>query len=178
VAEGIEPERAGEVASLAAGDLTRARILATDERLHLRLTAWRDAPLQLDGTGARATDTVDELRSMIDDALAPLVARQEAEVVAFDEEAERYGQRGGSGRRKTLETRHKRIARKFRTDELRAGLATLARAYREEAAVAAHPATPLGALDAIQRTAEALVFNPNEELMLYGLFATLPPLRP
>jgi DNA polymerase-3 subunit delta' len=178
VAEGIEPVRAGEVASLAAGDLTRARILATDERLHLRLTAWRDAPLQLDGTGARATDTVDELRSMIDDALAPLVARQEAEVVAFDEEAERYGQRGGSGRRKTLETRHKRIARKFRTDELRAGLATLARAYREEAAVTAHPASPLGALDAIQRTAEALVFNPNEELMLYGLFATLPPLRP
>ena len=140
VAEGIEPERAGEVASLAAGDLTRARILATDERLHLRLTAWRDAPLHLDGSGARATDTVDELRSMIDDALAPLVARQEAEVVAFDEEAERYGQRGGSGRRKTLETRHKRVARKFRTDELRAGLATLGRAYREEAAVAAHPA--------------------------------------
>ena len=96
---------------------------ATDERLHLRLTAWRDAPLQLDGTGSRATDTVDELRSMIDDALAPLVARQEAEVVAFDEEAERYGQRGGSGRRKTLETAaqahrpqvpHRRAARRPR----------------------------------------------------------------
>jgi DNA polymerase-3 subunit delta' len=177
VAEGVAPDRAAEVATLAAGDLARARILATDERLHLRLSAWRDAPQRLDGTGARATDTVDEIRAMIDDALAPLVAQQQAEAVALDEEAERYGQRGGAGRRRALETRHKRIARKFRTDELRAGLATLARVYREEAAVAARPADPLGALDAIQRTSEALVFNPNEELMLYGLFAALPPVR-
>ena len=176
--EGFESERAAEAVALAGGDLDRARLLAADDRLQLRLGAWRGVAQRLDGSGSVATETVDDLRSMIDDAMAPLVARHEADVVAFDEETERYGQKGTAGRRNALKTQQKRVERRFRTAELMAGLATLARAYRDEAAVAAHPAGLLASLDAIQRAAEDLLVNPNEELLLYALFVAIQPLRP
>jgi DNA polymerase-3 subunit delta' len=174
-AEGIDPARAADAANFAGGDLERARLLATDERLALRLAAWRDLPRRLDGTGSRASVAIDELRAAIDDAEGPLVARQEAEAAEMAEVVERYGQRGSGAA--TQEARHKRERRRLRTDELRMGLAALAATYRDELTVAHDPTAALGALDAIQEAAEALIRNPNEQLLLTALALKLPTLN-
>ena len=175
VSEGVTPERAAEAATFAGGDLDRARLLASDERLTIRLSAWRELPRRLDGHGSAAASAVDELRAAIDDAAAPLKARQEAEVAELDERVERYGQRGSGAA--DLDKRHKREARRLRTDEVRMGLGALASAYRDDMAVNADPASALEALAVIQETAEALVYNPNEELLLLGMALRLPTLN-
>jgi DNA polymerase-3 subunit delta' len=175
VEEGVGPERAEEVAAFAGGDLDRARLLATDERLALRLQAWRDLPRRLDGSGSAAATGIAELRAAIDDAEAPLKARHEVEVAELNERIERYGQRGSGARQ--LEERHRRESRRLRTDELRMGLGALAGAYRDELAVTADPTVALAALEAIQETAERLEFNPNEELQLIALAIRLPTLN-
>jgi len=172
VADGVEPARAAEVASVAHGDLERARLLATDERLALRLALWRDLPGKLDGSGHVAAGMVDEVRATIDDALQPLLARQAAEAAALQERIDRYGQRGSGARE--LEERHRREQRRLRTDELRLGLAELARRYRDGLTTSADPDPLLDGLAAIQATAEGLVRNPSEELALQALFLRLP----
>ena len=70
-AEGIDPAAAAEAAAASAGDLGRARLLATDARLALRRARWSSVPGELDGTGATAARMVDELFAMIDDAADP-----------------------------------------------------------------------------------------------------------
>ncbi len=174
VTEGITVGRAAEAASFAGGDLDRARLLATDDRLAIRVGAWRDLPRRLDGSGAVASVAVAELRAAIDDAEAPLRARHEAEVAELAERVERYGQRGSGAA--DLERRHKRESRRLRTDELRLGLAALGAAYRDELVVAADPNPALGALAALHETGEALIRNPNEELLLLALALRLPSL--
>ncbi len=180
VAEGVTTERAAEVASVARGDLDRARLLATDDRLDLRLAVWRSVPHRLDGSGHAVSVLVDELRAAIDDALGPLVARHADEVAELQRRIERYGQRGSGARE--LEERHRREVRRLRTDELRLGFAELARSYRDGlAAPTEPPATPtspepvLDGLAAITAANEALVRSPNEELLLLALFLRLPP---
>ena len=113
-------------------------------------------------------------RATIDDAAEPLRQRHEAEIAELNERIERYGQRGAGAR--DLDARHRRESRRLRTDELRLGLANLARAYRDELAVSHDPHRSLDALAAIQATAEGLIRNPNEELMLVDLFLHLPSL--
>ena len=173
-AEGVDAERARQAASFAGGDLDRARLLATDDRLAVRLEGWRDLPRRLDGSGHRAAAAVDDLRAAIDDAEAPLRARHEAEVAELDERIERYGQRGSGAA--DLDRRHKRETRRLRTDELRLGLGAVAAVYRDELVVAADPTQALAGIAAVQETAEALEFNPNEELLLLALALKLPPL--
>lgn len=172
--EGIDSDRAQEAAGFAGGDLDRARLLATDERLALRLEAWRELPRRVDGTGAVAVVAVAELRAAIDDAQAPLVARQEAEAAAMTEQIERYGQRGSGA--KALEDQHKREKRRVRADEVRMGLGQLAATYRDELAVAADPTAALQGLEAIQQVGDRIIFNANEELQLTALVLRLPPL--
>lgn len=171
VAEGVSETRAEEAADLSAGDLRRARVLAGDERLALRRQAWHDLPDRLDGSGATATRLVDELLAMIDDSLEPLRARHVAELEALEEQAARSGERG-SGRR-ALTERHRREERRHRMDELRFGLLTLARRYRDQLPTAPRPEPVIAALDAVQQAAEALVRNPNERLQLQALFLKL-----
>lgn len=173
-AEGVEPERAAEAAGFSGGDLDRARLLATDERLALRLAGWRGLPGRLDGTGAGAAAAIDDIRAAIDDAEAPLKARQGTEVKDLDERIERYGQRGSGA--SELEKKHRRESRRFRVDELRMGLGSLAATYRDELVVTSDPADALGGLTAIQDAAEALLHNPNEELLLLSLALRLPSL--
>ena len=173
-AEGVDPERARTAADAAAGSLARARLLATDDALAARLEAWRTVPDRLDGSGAAVAVVVAELREHIDRAQEPLVAAQLREVEEVAEEAERYGVKA-TGRRE-LETRQRRGIRRLRTEELRAGLATLSRRYRDELASANDPGPILDGLDAIQHAAEELIRNPNEALFLQGLFVRLPPL--
>lgn len=170
VAEGVTADRAAEAAAAADGDLDRARLLATDERLALRRAAWRAVPDRLDGTGGRAVETADDLLQMIEDAMAPLVARQAVEVEEFEAGVKARGERGSG--RKAFEDRHKREVRRYRTDALRAGLADLSRRYRDDVVATGSPAA-VAAIDDIARTAGGLVRNPNERLQLVALFGRL-----
>ncbi len=175
VAEGVPGDRAAEVAEVAHGDLDRARLLATDERLALRLALWRDVPSRLDGTGHTAAVLVDEVRAGIDDAAAPLARRHDREVAELDDRIARYGGRGsGAGE---LAARHRRELRRLRADELRLGLTELARRYRDALAGGSPPGEVLDALGAVHRATEGLVRFPSEELLLHALFVRLPPLR-
>ena len=171
VADGVAEQAAREAAAASAGDLARARLLASDPRLVLRRDAWAAVPDHLDGTGATAARLVDELFAMIDDAAAPLRDQQAVEAAELEERVAALGERGAG--RKALEDRHKREARRQRVDELRFGLLVLARRYRDELAVSSRPEPLVAALEAIGATSEGLVRNPNETLQFQALFVTL-----
>lgn len=171
VAEGVPADRASEAAAVASGDLARARLLATDERLALRRRAWHDLPDRLDGSGARAVEGADELLAMIADAMAPLLEAQAAEMAELEERVKARGERGSG--RKLLEERHKREARRYRSDEVRAGLTELSRRYRDELAGSSRPESAIDAIEAIAVLAREMVRNPNERLQLVALFLTL-----
>jgi DNA polymerase III subunit delta' len=178
--EGVEPDVAERCALAAGGDLERARTLATDEQLSARYHAWRDVPRRLDGTGHAAATLVGELSSMIDDALAPLRQRQAEEAATLAADIEEFGLRAGSAKRE-MENRHTRQTRRFRTAELRFGLAVLAGTYRDRLAELGgstmRPETLIEALERIDNAAIALTRYPNETLQLQALIARLPPLR-
>lgn len=175
IAEGIDPARAAEAATAADGDLGRARLLATDDRLALRRDAWWSVPDRLDGTGSTTMELVDSLLGMIEDAMAPLVAVQEAEADELAEVIRARGERGSG--RKQLEAKHKRQARRHRTDEIRFGLGVLSRRYRDDMILAERPAACIAAIDLIDAAAAAQVRNPNERLQLAALFGGLGRLR-
>lgn len=174
VGEGVEPDRAAAIAGAAAGDLDRARLLATDERFALRVAALRAMPARLDGTGTRAAELAAEVKGMIDDAQAVIDARHEAEVAELNERIERYGQRGSG--KKELEDRLKREVRRHRTTELRLALATLASVYRDALPTARFPAPIVEGLHRIDAAALSLERFPNEALLLQALFTHLPAL--
>lgn len=161
-------ERLRLACEAAGGDLDRARLLLTDEALHKRSQLWASAPSRLDGTGVTVVAVVGEIRNAIDASGDVLVAQQQAELDKLAEWVEQFGERGSG--RADLVARHKREARRLRTDEIRFGLAILARHFRDEA-VAGQP--NVGALTAIQSAAENLVRNPNEVLLLQNLFLRL-----
>ncbi len=178
VAEGVAPAVAAEAAMSARGDLTRARLVATDPHLGERRRLFAEVPNRLDGTGATVMRLVDELTAAIDAAAAPLAERHAAEVAVVDARAKALGERGSG--RKQLEERHKRELRRHRTDELRSGLAELAGTYRD-AAVAGRGPRPdalVAAVTEIHRALEALERNPNEALLLQSLLWSLPALTP
>jgi DNA polymerase-3 subunit delta' len=132
---------------------------------------------RLDGTGSTACGVADELLAGIEEVLAPLEASQRDELSSFDEMAERLGG-GRKGERSALEARHKREARRVRTDELRAGLGAMLEAYRrplgEQEASDAAPSAFVEAASGVQRFSESLQFNPNEPLALWALLLGLP----
>lgn len=176
-AEGVDPERARLAVASADGNIERARILSTDERLALRIAAWKAVPATLDGTGTSATRLVGELRAMLDDALAPVVASHETDLAAFDAEVEAYGATGTTGRRRALVARHRRIQRASRLSELRLGCTVLSRCYLDEAVRRPDATVLLESVDRIGAVSTALASNVNEELALTDLFWALPPLR-
>jgi DNA polymerase III subunit delta' len=172
VAEGIDPGRAQAVAAAARGDLRRARLLASDERVAVRHRALLELPGRLDGTGARAAELAAEIKALIDDAQEPLDQRQAAEAAEIDERIERYGLRGSG--KKELEDRHKREVRRHRTAELRFAFATLAGVYRDALPTAHRPEQLIAACRRIDDAAIALERYPNESLLLQALLARLP----
>lgn len=181
VAEGLAPEQAEEVAVAAHGDVERARLLAADERFAQRVAAWRAVPGGLDGTGAVVAEVVAELRAGIDDAAANLRQRHEAEVAELEERIERDGQRGAGARQ--LDEGHRRQLRRLRSDEVRMGLGEMAHVYRDRLVASAQDANPgaaaraeeaAAALTTINGAVDAMVRNPNEELLLQALLLRLP----
>jgi DNA polymerase-3 subunit delta' len=176
VEEGVAPEQAAAAAAAAVGDLRRARVLASDERVALRRAAWHAVPDRLDGTGGSAVEAADELLAMIADAMAPLGEAQAEELAELEERVRARGERG-SGRAE-LTARHKREERRYRTDEVRAGLTELIRRYRDEMTTTDRPMASVEAIAAISDLSEELVRNPNERLQLVALFVRLGRLRP
>ncbi|MCY4193813.1 MAG: hypothetical protein OXF04_05895 [bacterium] len=170
--QGTSPERLDDIVAAAAGDVSRARLLAADTGLGARRRAWHGAPSRLDGTGAAVSALVDELRALIDEAQAPLTARQQAE---SDDLARIEADMGAQSRlRREMDARHRREQRLLRADELRFGLATLADFYRQQLTDERHARAAVGAINRIRDAHACLVRNPNEALLLQALFLSLP----
>jgi DNA polymerase-3 subunit delta' len=167
--EGVASDVARQVASAANGNIARARLLASDAGFADRQQLWAAVPERLDGHGATASVMAADLIASVEGVLEPLRERQAAEVVQLDEQAKAQG---GRVRKKDLEDRHRREQRRVRMDELRAGLAVLSRAYRDQLAGGAS-AGATSALDAIRKTREALLNNPNEALLLQAMLVRL-----
>jgi DNA polymerase-3 subunit delta' len=185
VGRGVESERARLLASSSGGNLDRARLLAEDPGSVERLALWQSVPGRLDGTGARAAELARALLASAEEALEPLRAEHARDLGAAEEEAASLGERGLPGRKELTDRQH-REERRWRTDELRAGLAALARTYRDSLLVTVGGPTgsvPAGrtvgaeraarAVGLISEAAASLRRNPNETLLLEALLIRL-----
>lgn len=180
-ASGVSEETAHRAAHAAGGSPDKARLLVDDPSVESRRQLWRNVPARLDGTGATVVLLAEELIQASSSAVEPLRQRHQAELEMLAERANASGDRGITGRRE-IEDRHKREERRLRTDELKAGLAELARAYRDRAAErardgSAHAEAKLQdltkACDIVGAAAIELIRNPNEMLLLESLFIRL-----
>ncbi|HEY4946281.1 MAG TPA: hypothetical protein VII19_00160 [Acidimicrobiales bacterium] len=185
VDHGVDLALAESVAAASGGRLDRARLLVNDAGFAARQQQWRSVPARLDGTGAAAATVAFELLASADDALAPLREQHTQEIAALVEQAEANGSKGVPGR-KQMEDRHKREERRWRTDDLRFGLATLAEVYRDRlvgtVGAADGPGSPGSAterrraareVDAITEASTALGRNANESLLMDALMVEL-----
>jgi len=174
VAEGASEDRARDAAAAAFGNMDRARLLAGDDEVVARRKLWVDVPTRLDGPGSAAAAIAEDVDVSIDHASAPLIARQEVELAQLETRIKESGQ--SSAPLKALETRQKREQRRLRTDELRAGFATLAQEYSRRLQLAPDRTVATEVqegLAALNWANESLTFNPNETLLLQGLFVRL-----
>jgi DNA polymerase-3 subunit delta' len=185
VGQGVEPERAAEIAVAAGGSLDRARLLVHDEGFAARRRLWRDVPTRLDGTGATAAALAAELLSSAEEAVEPLRTIHLQQMQARVDEAQSMGERGVPGR-KDIEDQQRREERRWRADELKAGLGVLAAAYRDRLAgevttgrssgpvrLAERVTELSGAVGAVEAVCVEMVRNPNESLMLEALLVRL-----
>jgi DNA polymerase-3 subunit delta' len=187
VGTGMDGDLAAELAEAAGGSIDRARLLADDAGFAQRRALWRSVPSRLDGTGAAAASLASELLSSAEEAVEPLRARHRVEMESLGADAEQRGERTVP-RRKEIEERHHREERRWRTDELRAGFAVLAGAYRDRLVTLAAPAPmpPVWsgrseervrelsqAIAVVERSAAELVRNPNESLLLEAMLVRL-----
>ncbi len=171
VASGIDVSTAAVAAEAAAGDLRRARLLATDADLGARTEAWRSVPDRLDGTGHAATTVADELLALLDAASTPFEAGHAEEIERWV--AQREAQGVSTAVPREMADRHKRELRRARTDELRSGLRTLAERYRGDLLAGGEPERTLAGLDAVAAAAAGLAHNPGERLLLQDLLLRL-----
>ncbi len=142
-------------------------LLKTDPEVAARREMWASVPARLDSTGATVAALAADLLAMTQRAGADgLDARHRAERETSDIPP------------KELDERQRREQRRLRTDELRAGLATLAAAYRDRAVSATSVRAQAHALEAaghVHAAAESLIRNPNEGLLLQALLVRLQP---
>ena len=169
VSEGADPAAAAAAAGASGGRLDRARLLVGDPGFASRQAAWRSVPDRLDGTGATVAVLVDELLGQVESILDPLKATHTAELAELADLDAIAGRASG---RTEIDARHKRELRRVRTDELQAGLATLAGAYRDR--LVEGRADP-SVFDALRDATAELVRNPNEPLLLSALLLRLDP---
>jgi DNA polymerase-3 subunit delta' len=185
VGRGVDPGLAAEVAHASGGRLDRARLLVGDEGFAARQEQWRTVPARLDGTGAAAAAVSSELLTSAEAVLAPLREQHARELADLVEQAEAIGSRGVPGR-KQVEEGHRREERRWRTDDLRFGLATLAGVYRDRLVAVTSSSQGTGSvggdaerrraarhLDAITRASVALGRNANEALLMDALMVEL-----
>lgn len=178
VADGTTHVVAARAARSAGGSLERARILATDSALAERQAAFSAVPYQLDGSGAAVAKAVEAVNALVERAAEPLLAQHEAELEALEQRVKLVGERG-SGRRVLAEA-HKRQLRKFKTDELREGLALVAAEYHKVVVSlqdGVEPAIYERAMHDVYDAISAMSLNVNETLLLHALFAKCPSLH-
>lgn len=175
-AEGAATDAAWAAAKSAGGNLDRARLLAADPTVAVRVEAFARLPYRLDGSGHAVCLAVDELMGLIDDAAAPLRQRQTEEAAELQDQMDELGERGSGQKR--LDERHKRELRRHRIDELKAGLATVAASYRDALVEGEthRPDAAIAAVHELHQAIEDLDRNPNETLLLQALFLRLPAL--
>lgn len=185
IARGVDADLAETVGQASGGRLDRARLLVSDPGFVARQSQWRSVPARLDGTGAAAAAVSSELLALADGALAPLREQHAQELAALAEQAEGLGTKSIPGR-KQIEDGHKREERRWRTDDLRFGMATLAGAYRDRLVASTEPHRPdpppgspggslraLRQVEAIGRASAALDHNANELLLMDALMVEL-----
>lgn len=172
--DGHDPAVAAAAAAASAGNLDRARVLVSDPGLAARRAAFAAVPSRLDGSGFTVATIVEEITKLADQAAASLTPVHEREIADLEARVAAAGERGSG--RKTLEDRHKREVRRYRTDELRSGLAVIAGVYRDAlvSGRASRPDAAAHAVDRIHDALEALERNPNEVLLLQHLLLELP----
>lgn len=171
-AEGIDEDSAVEAAELSRGSIQRARAIANDHDMRLRMQVWRSVPDLLDGTAGKVVEVAGMLAASLEAAAAPVAERHKAE----DAEAAELAKSGlPVPPRRQTEVRQRREQRRARTDDLRAGLAALAGVYRDRIAEAdvRGGRRALTALDAIADVADRMQYNPGEVPLLEGLLAKL-----
>jgi DNA polymerase III subunit delta' len=185
VDQGVDGDRARDVALAARGSVDRARLLIDDEDFAARRALWRDVPTRLDGTGATAAGLAAELLASAEEAVEPLRELHRSEMEAAAAQAESTGERGVPGR-KDIEDRHHREERRWRSDEIKAGLGVLAGAYRDRLVAEVSGGRPsgaarvgervhelAGAVSAVEGVCVEMIRNPNESLMLEALLVRL-----
>ena len=176
VAGGTPGDVALAAAAAANGRIDRARLLVDDPGFVEREARWRSVPDRLDGTGATVATMARELANASEELLAVLREHQEEELESADNAAELAGLRRLPNRKAILD-RHKREQRRVRTDELLAGLATLASAYRSrldaEQSSSRRIASLVAACQMIDEAALRLQRNVSETLLLEALFLRL-----
>ena len=170
--EDYDPDAVAVAARAGGGDLERVRALLSDDAASQRWQRWSDLLTRLDGTAATASGLCAELIADLDAAGEALAASHARQLEAFDN-AEDDTQRGQAGRRKRLEERHKREARRLRNDALRAGMAALADGARAGAVDAdgAQAYVRVGA--ALADLELALLHNAREDLALLAMLLAL-----
>ncbi len=185
IGHGADPALAESVAAASGGRLDRARLLVNDAGFAERQQQWRSVPSRLDGSGAMAANVASGLLGSADEALTPLREQHALEKAELAEQAETAGSKAIPGR-KQVEDRHKREERRWRTDDLRFGLAALAEVYRDRLVDTvgpdAEPTSPgdaaerrraAGQVDAIREASAALGRNANESLLMDALMVVL-----
>ena len=157
------------MAAAANGNISRARLLASDAGFAQRQELWATVPDRLDGRGATAAVLAADLVASVEGVLEPLRERQAAELAQLDEQAKAQGARVRKGRRGppapgAAPGPHGRAAG-------RVGRA-LPRLSRPPGRRLDRPAA--APLDAIaNRPSEALLNNPNETLLVQALLVRL-----
>lgn len=173
VGEGAERSLAEAVAEAAGGRLDRARVLLGDPGFSERIAAWRELPSHLDGTGATAARLAAELLEQAASPVEAVKVRQAAELDQLAAEAKAAGERSIPGRAE-IEARHRREQRRVRTDDLRAGLTTLAGVYRSRLTGSAPSRkAAVSAIGLLDEAGARLSLNVNESLLLEWLLVEL-----
>jgi DNA polymerase-3 subunit delta' len=170
------------IAALAGGRLDRARLLAKDPGAEARRRAWEEVPARLDGTGATVAVVAEELLAHLKRSAELLAARQGAEIARLLEQntrelaavPNRVAESAARTGVRELEERHRREQRRQRTDELRTGLAALARAYRDRVVAGAlPPQLAAEAVGLIGGLSADLAYNPGDQLAVQALLVRL-----
>ncbi len=165
---------AATAAQAANGSIGRARLLAADPSLVKRHDAWLAICDRLNHKGNTVMTIVDEIVALIDEAEKAVFAdKHKQEIKELDALEEQMGTRG-SGRTAQL-AQQKREVRRFRTEELRYGFATLASRYRQRVVDDENDTVALSAIVQLKRCSEELNRNPREMLLLQSLFVKLVP---
>ena len=177
--EGIPLGIATIATKSAHGSITRARLLASDDKIVERRECFAGIPRRINGTGSVTATIVEEILELIAAAAEPMTRQHEAEIVQYEEQMALLGMKKGG--RTALEDKHKRELRRHRTDELRAGLVEVASTYRDELVDnnnVNRPTAYINAIADIHQAMERFNLNVNESLLLHNLIWSLPSLGP